>query len=434
MRSSALIFLFFIFLTFHFEGNAHNVVVADSVTHVPLTSASIFNQKGKFIGMTGKSGKMPRLANSDYPITIRYIGFNEKIVTELTEDTVFLQENPIDLPELIVETRKNKVLHMLAYVREYSTLTTYTDTIFLFREKMVDYMLNTDDKSSFRGWSTPRIIKAKSYYHFTDNQGLDSVSDESNHHFSWSDWLGVNSLELLPIKLRKLNIGSDTIMGKYSPAEIWVKNHDRVTVDVDILADSGSRKWVSSFSGFFQKELEFDEFKIRFSYDNVLTDSLSPKDLTGYSFNIESQGRGHNMFKFNKKEDPYFVNTYAEVYMLDKEYITVKEAKKWAKQKFGTLDLEIYQSQDAPKLQSSTLALIDRVNQLNKGGVRLTREPDQFLGSIDGVNTNFSFGNRLLTMLKDLTGITLFKSRKNSKKRWNEFRESRRQKNNNRTE
>ena len=62
----------------------------------------------------------------------------------------------------MVESRQQKVMHMLAYVREYSTLTTYTDTVFLFREKMVDFMLNTDPKVKFQGWSYPRILKSSS--------------------------------------------------------------------------------------------------------------------------------------------------------------------------------------------------------------------------------------------------------------------------------
>ncbi|MBD5355960.1 MAG: hypothetical protein HDR88_03005 [Bacteroides sp.] len=434
MKFLNFLFLFITFFISDIEGQVRNIIIADSLTHMPLVNASIFNCKGSIIGTTGLNGVIPKINSSDYPIAVRYMGFNEKIISDCLEDTVFLQENPIELPEIIVESRNHKILHILAYIREYSTLTTYTDTVFLFREKLVDYMLNSDKRSSFRGWSTPRIIKVKSYYHFTNNQGLDSVSDESNHHFSWSDWLGIDSSECLPTKLSKVERGSDTIMGKYSPAEIWIKNADRVTVDVNVLADIRSRKWVSNFSGFFQKDLDFDLFKIKYNYDNVLTDSVYPKDLIGYSFNIASQGRGHNMFRFNKKEEPFFVNTLAEVYMLDKEYITIKEAKKWAKQKFDTIELDIYQPHDVPKINPSILTLIDRVNKLDKGGIRLSLEPDQYLGSIDGLNTNYSFGNRLLFMLKDLTGISLYKSRKNSKRKWNNFREKRREKNKSITE
>ncbi len=87
-----------------------------------------------------------------------------------------------ELSEVLVLSKKHKLLHMLAYVREYSILTTYTDTVFLFREKMVDYMLPVSG-AKFKGWSRPRVLTSRSYYQFKDSRGLDSVSDVSNHHF-----------------------------------------------------------------------------------------------------------------------------------------------------------------------------------------------------------------------------------------------------------
>lgn len=86
-----------------------------------------------------------------------------------------------ELPEVLVLSKNHKVLHMLAYVREYSTLTTYTDTVFLFREKMVDYMLPVFG-AKFEGWTKPRVLTSRSYYQFKDSRGLDSVSDVSNYH------------------------------------------------------------------------------------------------------------------------------------------------------------------------------------------------------------------------------------------------------------
>ena len=70
-------------------------------------------------------------------------------------------------------------------------------------------------------------------------------------------------------------------------------------------------------------------------------DSIGAVDLAGYSFNIESNGRGHGMFRFNRRDEPFFVSTYAEVYVMDKEYISVKEAKKWDRRKFDAGAIEI---------------------------------------------------------------------------------------------
>lgn len=410
------------------DAKALNQVVADSVTHAPLPSASVFDRRGNAIGISNSNGRLPFIAESCYPITVRYLGFMEKVVPAAGSDTIFLRDNMAQLPEVTVESSRHKVLHMLAYVREYSTMTTYTDTVFLFREKMVDYMLTPDPKVSFRGWSTPRIMACRSYYRFTNSEGLDSVGDVSNHHFSWSDWVGVAPSAEIPKILGGLDCGSDTLQGKYSPAEIWTKNASRVTVDVDILADKKERRWVPDFRGFFRKDLEFDNFRIRISYDNVAGDSVTPMDITGYTFNIESNGRGHEMFRFNRVNEPFFVSTYGEVYMTDKEYITVKEARKWEKYNFNTNKTDIYEPMEAPPLQPSIQLLVDRVNNVDREGVRLAITPDSRLIGRGVVRQNF--GDRVLGLLKTITGIRRYKMNRNMNRQWKEFRKEQVRKNN----
>lgn len=405
-------------------------VVADSTTHKPLPSASIFDCKGNVLGMTDSKGRIPHISKTNYPITVRYLGFTEKSIPQANSDTIFLQETFSDLPEVVVESRQHKVIHMLAYVREYSTLSTYTDTVFLFREKMVDYMLTPDKKVRFQGWNNPRILNSKSYYRFTNAYGLDSVSDKSNHHFSWSDWIKIIPPPKLPANLRNAEVGTDTLRGKYRPTEIWLKNHDKLTIDINVLADTTSRKWVPNLAVFFHNNLDFENFRVRFNYNNVVDDSISPIDLTGYSFNIESNGRERDMFRFNKVNETFYVSTYAEVYIVDKEYITIKEAKKWESLKFDTENIEIYEPADAPDLQPSILELIARVNQLDTDKVRLNMAPDHRLMGRHVVKQNI--GTRALSLLKQLTGISYYRSRKNSKRNWNEFRIEQMRKNNGR--
>lgn len=429
MKYPYCIFILLVFVFISSEAWAYNVVVADSVSHVPLPNASIYNGKGDAIGISNHRGVLPKIPRDNYPITIRYIGFNEKTVAEEIPDTIFLSENASELPEVVVETRRHRVLHMLAYIREYSTLSTYSDTVFLFREKMVDYMLPSDDKVKFKGWSVPRILTSKSYYRFTNSNGLDSVSDTGRHHFSWSDWIGLVPKTGLPARLKGMVTAKDTLLGKYSPTETWMRNKDLVSVDVDVLADTVSRKWVPNLAGFFRKGIDFERFKVKYDCKNVIGDSISAFDLAGYSFNIESNGRGHEMFRFNKINEPVFVSTQADVYVLDKEYITVKEARKWNKRRFDVDEVGIYEPLEAPALAPSTLALIDRVNKLDKNSVRLDFTPDKrMIGKYSG-RRNYKIGHRALSLLKDVTGITLLKSHKNFNGNWNKLREKQLKKN-----
>lgn len=401
------------------EGRVRNIVVADSITKKPLVGASVFDCDGILIGISNHGGRLPRFYSEAYPLTYRYLGFKEKIVLSSDIDTVFLSENHTRLPEVIIESGKHKILHILAYVREYSTLSTYTDTVSLFREKMVDFMLPGNKDVKFRGWTNPRILKCKSYYRFTDSEGLDSVSDKCNYHFSWSDWIGVGKLPEIPLKLKNIEYGNDTLQGKYSPAEIWSRNNDRLTVNLDILADTITRGWIPDISVFFRNDLEFENFRIRFNYANVISDSISNSDLTGYSFNIESKGRGHGMFMFNNINDPLFVTTYAEVYMIDKEFITVKEARKWEKREFNSDMIEIIEPFDAPDLQLSIKQLISRVNSLDRDKIRLSLSPDHRLMGRSVLRQNV--GQRALQLLKNLTGITRYRMNRNINRQWNEF-------------
>ena len=405
-------------------GQTYHFVVADSISRLPLPNASVFDHKGHLLGICNTKGKSPYISPSELPITIRYMGYKEIEIGNLVQDTVFLQENYFELPEVIVATRQKSILHMLAYVREYSSLTTYTDTISLFREKMVDFMLPQDRKMKYRGWTKPRIISSKSYYHFRNSEGLDSVSDECDHHFSWSDWIGVNPLMPVRENLKRFEIASDTIKGKYSHSEIWNKNKDKITIDINVLADSASRRWVPDLKGYFQENIDFENFRVHFSYENVTGELLFPSDLTNYSFNIESVGRGHSLFRFNRPDEDYFVSTYAEVYFLDKEFISLKEAKKWEKHNFNTEEIEIYEAYEAPELQAHILALMERVESIDKQQIVLSWKDDPRFRYERKKNNNFTLGNRFLNVIKDITGISSLLARKKRNKDWKEFRDN----------
>lgn len=404
------------------SGAERPVVIADSVSRAPLANASLFDRQGNFIGIAGPDGRVPYIPADCYPATVRYLGYEEHQLQAGGPDSVFLREIDTRLPEVVIESGEHKVLHVLGYMREYSTLSTYTDTVFLFREKMVDYMFPSHKKVKFKGWSTPRVLKSKSYYRFYNARGLDSVSHVSNYHFSWSDWVGIPPQGILPPQLDEAPGSEWTVNGRFRPSEVWRRKDDGIAVDVDVLADTAGRRWVPGLSGFFRNNLDFESFKIRYSYDGAATDSIKPLYLSGYSYSIESRGRGHEMFMFNKVNEPFFVTTYAEVYILDKEYIKVKEARRWLRVPLDGEAIEIYEPAEAPALQEPVIELVARVENIDHERVRLTIEPDHRLMSRNGVNKNYRIGNRFLNILKDLTGISAYKSRKKSERNWKEFK------------
>lgn len=326
------------------------------------------------------------------------------------------------LPEVTVNTSKKIMVHILAYVREYSTLTTYTDTVMLFREKMVDFMLPVGSKVKYRGWRIPRVIRSESYFRFTDANGLDSVSDTSRHVFSWSDWMGLPPDTYLPESFQKGTSLTDTVFGKFSPTEIWHKQGDDVSLEVNVLADTLSRRWVPNLKSFFRDEdVEFENFKMKLHYSNVLDDRLLRRDLTKFTYTVDANGRGHCMFRFNRRDENYYATTEGEMYVLDLEYISEKEAKKWGRGDFDSSETDIIMPMDAPPLPEETLALIDRVQHIDKRMEIIKSAPDRNLIRIERKR---NWGQSALRYLKNITGISDFNAERKHKKEYNKFRDA----------
>lgn len=400
-----------------------DVIVADSVSRRPLSQASVFASDGNFIGICRKNGALPYIPAGAFPVTVRYLGYRETSIPAPGADTVFLSPQTTELPEMVVESRQHRVLHILAYVREYSTLTTFSDSVQLFREKMVDFMLPRDAGTRFRGWQNPRVLESRSYYRFTDGNGLDSVSNRCNYYFSWADWIGLPPAATAPGHVAAFGTSTDTLYGRYSACEIWNRDNGRLTLDVNALADTIGRRWVPGLASFFKKDIDFEQVRLRFNFEGVGADSITPVELSGYSFTVESNDRGRDMFMFNRGDQAIFISTYAEVYIIDKEYITVKEARKWEKRRDGTDELAILEPAGAPELQPGIRELVDRVNDIDNDGVRLALTPDERLVSRSVIKLDI--GHRALSMLKTLLGITSIRANRNWNRQWQDFRDRR---------
>lgn len=421
----ALIFISLSFLSFSAQ---NRTVVADYESHQPLPKASVFDKRGNFTGVCDSKGRLPVCSIDEFPLTVRYLGYTEATIRSTEIDTVFLYGYSTELPELIIETKNHRILHILAYVREYSTLTTMADTVSLFREKMVDFMKPVANPSKFKGWITPRILNTRSYYRFSNAEGLDSVSDRCSHHFSWSDWMGLPPERRVPPGVLEYEVSTDTVFGKYSYTELWRRNKERINLDVDILADTTSRKWVPNLSLFFRNYVDFERFNVYYTFDDVYGPTIDETNICGYSFNIESKGRGRGMFMFNRRDEAFYVSTYCEVYIVDKEYITEKEARKWEKMNVVGEEMGFYIPEDIPELQPVIMSLVKRVNDIDHVKARLASTPD--LSHIGYEPERLSPGQRILNRLKGMFGIDKMAAKRKWNKNYKEFREN--QKNRNR--
>ncbi|MDE6342154.1 MAG: hypothetical protein K2K93_07540 [Muribaculaceae bacterium] len=356
--------------------------VIDGATGKPLSGIKVFDRSGKLIGTCSADGSMPTADSRAYPLTLRSLGYEDTTIASPSDTSIIMIKTPVALPEVKVDTRRRPILHLTGYLREISTLASSTDTLMLYREKWVDFMLPAENEKKFRARNIPRILKTKSYYRFTDAYGRDSVSDRVNHHFSWSDWISLPGRIAYPSKIAGSRQGTDTLMGKYSPAEIWHKEGDKARVYVNVLADTIKRKWAPRLGGSTWKDLDFERMVMEYSYSDIDTFAVKPANIDGISCYIESMGRGHDMFRFNRNNDLIYVTTYFDLTIADREYITVKEARRKERDPLAAIEdgVMIFQSDIMPR-DSIISELIARVEDINHDERRLAMEIDTRVGN-----------------------------------------------------
>ncbi|MDE6696202.1 MAG: hypothetical protein K2K25_04930 [Muribaculaceae bacterium] len=370
-------------LIFNSNVIADRSVVLDAESCVPVARVSIFDRSGKMIGTGDDKGQLPDINRSAYPLTLRSLGYSDKKVFSPEDSVIEMTGVAFDLPEVKVDTRRRPILHLSGYLREISTMYSSVDTVLLYREKWVDFMIPADNEKHFKGWLDPRILKSKSYYKFTDISGQDSVSDRINHHFSWSDWISLPPKVNQPKAIVNTRQASDTIMGKDSYAEVWKRDSTKIRVDVNVLADTLRGKWAPRLKSRLWQDLDFKRLFLTFEYSDCDSYSVRPQNIDRMSCYIESMGRGHDMFRFQDRYDNFlYVTTYVDLLIADREYLTVKDARKKEKDRLFALEEAalVLESEKIPR-DSLINDLIARVNAIDHDQRRLGMELDKRVGS-----------------------------------------------------
>lgn len=369
-------------LTRHADSRSRQTFVVDSADGTAIPQVSVFNSKGTLIGFGNDKGRLPYVSEWDYPLSIRCMGYDPIYVSEPGTDTLRMNATTYMLPEVSVGTDSRTVLYLKGFVREYSTLTAYSDTLFMFREKQVDFMVPSSRARHVKGWTTPRLLKNKSYYRFSDDRSKDSVSNYYRQNFSWADWISIRPSVSFPATLQDVESGSDTIKGRYGNATIWQRNGDDMRADINVLADSANYKWIPELAIFLRKptdKLDFTNFRISYRYCDVGGSALWADNIASIGVDIESYGRGRQLFRIANKNVPYYISTHAEIYITDREYITEKQAKSISKNlAIATLELDENPS-SVPPIPQEMKTLVARVDNIDHDDVRKSQELDNML-------------------------------------------------------
>ena len=187
-----------------------------------------------------------------------------------------------ELPEMVVESGKRRVLHMLAYVRGVF------DVELLWRHGVAVQGENGGlyvcprQENAFQGMDDSEDSENQVLLPIYRRAGTGQRKRLLRPVFSWADWIGIPPT----VGMSARRTDADFVCRYGWPAATARRRcgpeaPDRVTVDVDVLADTAGRKWTPNLSVFFRNDFDFDNFRIRFNYDYVDGDSLSPMELSG---------------------------------------------------------------------------------------------------------------------------------------------------------
>lgn len=360
MNKNFSIILLLLAFTGAFKADAFRLVDATAGTPLPL--ASVTDRSGNVVGLTDKTGEIPALGTDRFPVTFNYMGYEPLEVPGPVDADVKMNPRDYDLPEIVITTDSRPLLRLTGYMRELTSVLNETDSVTIFRESMVDFLVPVK-KTKVKGWDKARQLASRTYVRMTDSDGLDSVSAEHEYEFIlWGDKQSlIPDATEIPEAIRGKDFACDTIMGKFGPKAIWWKNGDKVRWYGDALANNKDHKASPLFLKLLGFTADFTELSKSIIFDAPDGDLIKPTDLRQLSLTIDMLGRGKWFKKGFESKSPVNVRSYMELYLTDREFLTEEEGRELKKEPAALETSDIVAPAEAAPLHPAIRVMVGRV-------------------------------------------------------------------------
>lgn len=346
-----------------FDADAYRLI--DASTNAPLPLASITDRSGNVVGMTDKSGVIPELQKDSYPLTFNYMGYASLQILKPAEDDVKMILQEYELPELVISPGARPLLHLTGYMREVTSVLSSSDSVTIFKESVVDFLVPVE-KTKVKGWNKARELASKTYVRMSNSSGLDSVSNSHEYEFMlWGNRKSlIPSAAKIPDNIKGTEVTCDTVMGKYYPKIIWLKNGDVTRWYGDALANEKNHvtsPWALKLFGLTTDVTEISE---NFVFETPDGDFIGPSDLRQVSITIDMLAKGKLFKKTLDSSSPVNVRTYMELYLTDREFLSEEEGKSLKKEIPTIESSDILAPTNANPLHPAIMRTVERVNSL----------------------------------------------------------------------
>lgn len=339
--------------------------LVDASTKAVMPLAAITDRSGNVVGMTDNNGEIPEISSDRYPITFNSMGYEQVVLVKPATADVGMQLRNYELPEIVVTPGSRPLLHLTGYMRETSSVMGSSDSITMFRESIVDFLVPIE-KAKVKGWDAARILASKTFVKIKNSAGLDSVSNRHEYEYMlWGDKLGlIHAKRDVPEAIKGKTFACDTIMGKYFPKIIWWKNGPLTRWYGDGLANEKNHTISPAFLKFFGLTTDFKDLSTAYVFNTPEADAISPADLKQASVSLNMLARGRLFKKAFDSSTPVNIKAYVEVYLTDREYLSNEEAKLLKKEPPVIRPAEIIAPADATPIHPAIRQIKDRVNAL----------------------------------------------------------------------
>jgi hypothetical protein len=190
---------------------------------------------------------------------------------------------------------------------------------------------------------------------------IDSVAHEENSKsfFMTSTLTKLSSKEILVHEsLKNDSTGYYEKKGKSGLALVQRLSNGVFTFKEDLLADKKNHTlspWPLKLLGF---TLEINQFYTTNAFSINEDGKYYPKDLLEAGFMMEAEGRGKYIRMALDSKTPVTVRTMTEIYVVDRDFLTLEEAKEESAKEAPKMDFMI--PSNVPALNEATRRLVER--------------------------------------------------------------------------
>lgn len=309
-------------------------IVVDRADGNVLPGTSVFNCHGIIIGIADDNGMLPRCGHDDYPLTVRSLGFNDRVIEEPC-DTIALEPAVYELGDVTVLSGERPVMRVTCYIREFATGATVSDTTRYYAQHMGYIYFPVGDTKKFKAKLKPHLALTAVTKRVTSSEGTESIShsSESDMMFSW--------ISLFEVK-EKTTVGDSILqgnatwseMGKHSRRTIQRVTDGTLLESTDALANFNNHTFSPGIFKLLGIAMDLTELRHTWLYaKDARLEQYGPESLALGSLSLEINAKGKFFKKAFKTDNPVLLRGYYEIYPVDRQYYTVDEAKAEIKEK-----------------------------------------------------------------------------------------------------